>query len=114
MYQGTLAGISNRTDWLLDAEITDPETDELVDLTGAVIALWVTPADHPYEAVLSGSTADGRIAITGTGAFTATFPASSIAVLRAGTYRVFMRATIGGTSHQLLAADLPVIEGGPQ
>lgn len=114
MFTGTLAAVSNAADWILDAEITDPESGELVDLTGAAISLWVTPEDRPHEALVSGSSADERIVVTGTGTFTATFPAVLMAVLRAGTHRVFVRATIGGTQYQLLSADLPVIEGGPR
>lgn len=113
MYQGHLAAVSNRVDWILDAEITDPETDDLVDLTGAAITLWVTHADRPHQAIFSGSTSSGEIAITGTGTFTATFPAATMQALRAGEHRAFVRATVGGVQHQLLAADLPVIEGGP-
>ena len=113
MFQGTLAAVSNRTNWTLDADITDPATDALVDLTGAAISLWVTPLDRPNDSIFSGSVATGEIAITGTGTFTATFPASSMALMHAGEHRVFVRGTIGGVQYQLLAASLPVIDGGP-
>ncbi len=113
MYQGTLAAVSNRADWIIDAEITDPETDDLVDLTGASIAMYITPADRPWDTLISGSTDGGEIVITGTGTFTATFLEPTIQKFQEGMHRVFVRATIGGTLYQLLAADLPVIHGGP-
>jgi hypothetical protein len=115
MFQGNLAAVSNRVAWTFDAEITDPETDALVDLTGATIVMHVTALDHPQQALITAATATGDITITGTGAFTVTVPSWRMAALRAGEHRVFLRATIGGSEYQLLAdANLPVVEGGPQ
>jgi hypothetical protein len=115
MFQGNLAAVSNRAGWTLDAEICDPETDELVDLSGAAILLHLTAPDQPHQALVTAGTASGEIAITGIGTFTVSIPAARMATLQAGEHRVFLRATIAGADYQLLAdGSLPVVEGGPR
>lgn len=113
MYQGNLGTVSNRADWADDAVLVDDATGDPIDLTGASIALYVTAQNTPDAAIITASTANGMITITGAGAFGWTVPDEMMAPLCAGTYSVFIRVTRGDAVDQLAAGDLSVIHGGP-
>ncbi|MTW19458.1 hypothetical protein GJ689_25025 [Rhodoplanes serenus] len=113
MYQGHLETLSNREDWERDCELYDPATSEPIDLTGAAIVVHVTREATPDDAVLTGSTSDGRVTITGPGTFAWHFTPGDVAGLCEGTYRAFVRVTIAGRTKQLFAGTLPVVHGGP-
>lgn len=114
MYNGALRAASNRATWTFSVELTDPDTDVAIDLTGATIELAVREQSS-RRALLTGSTTDGKIAITAPatgGVFTVTFSATDMEALAAGHYDVGVVVTLAsGTSYQLIVATLPVIDG---
>lgn len=114
MYTGALRAASNRATWTFSIELTDPDTDTAVDLTGALIELAVRD-QQSKSPLMTGSTTDGKIVIstpaTG-GIFTVTFSKTDMAALPAGHYDCGVRVTLAsGTSHQLIVGTLPVIDG---
>jgi hypothetical protein len=114
LYTGALAAASNRATWTFSIELTDPDTDLAIDLTGATIKVAVAE-QQSKQALLTGSTGDGKVVIatpaTG-GAFTITFPLADMQTLEAGLYDVGITVTLAnGTTYQLLVATLPVTDG---
>ncbi len=57
MYQGSLAPVSNREDWIVQSPLID-EDGEAVLLTDATINVYVCRQGCPTTAVLEGSTDD--------------------------------------------------------
>ena len=111
MYTGTLLAVSNREHWSQAIAIDDVSTGEPVVISGA--ALWVCRSDDTNSAVLSGSTTDGKLIPTAEG-FDIAFTPADLTALDAGMYAVFVRIELPtGQIIQLIAGELPVIEGGP-
>lgn len=114
MYTGALAAASNRATWTFSIELTDPDTDLAIDLTGATISIAVAE-QQSKDALLTGSTVDGKIVIATPatdGAFTVTFPLTDMETLEAGLYDAGITVLLAsGTTYQLLVATLPVIDG---
>lgn len=105
---------SNRATWTFSIELTDPDTDTAIDLTGALIELAVRD-QQSRQPLLTGSTSDGKLVIstpaTG-GIFTVTFSKTDMAVLPAGPYDVGLRVLLAsGVTHQLIVSTLPVVDG---
>jgi hypothetical protein len=112
MYVGSLAPVSNREDWIAVSPLIDDDDAE-VTLTGATFEMFVCPQGCPDNALLSGSTADGKITLPTTTTFQWAYTPDDMSVLCAGTYDVFLRVTIAGVVTQILSATVPIIEGGP-
>ena len=114
MYTCALAAASNRARWTFQVELTDPETDLPVDLTGATIELAVRDQQCKMP-LLTGSTIDGKITITApatAGAGTVLFNKTDMSTLADGMFDVGMRVTLAsGADFQLIVATLPVIDG---
>jgi hypothetical protein len=76
MYSGALRAQSNRARWTFSVELSDPDTDAPIDLTGTTIELALRD-QQSARPLLTGSITDGRITInapaTG-GVFTVLFP----------------------------------------
>src|SRR5262249_5639772 len=114
MYTGSLRAASNRAEWQFSVELTDPDTDLPIDLTGALIEIAVRDQQSRMP-LLPGSSASGKIAIpvpaTG-GAFTVTFPKTDMATLCANMFDVGLRVSLAsGRNYQLIVATLPVVDG---
>lgn len=109
MYQGTLPPASNRADWTETLKLTDDDTGDPIDLTGAAMAIAVR--DLANCLVLSGSIADGKVTLLETGVAQWSFPASAMGGLCAGEYAVGITLTMSGTVEQVFAGTLPIIEG---
>ena len=60
MYSGALRAQSNRARWTFSGELSDPDTDAPIDLTGTTIELAVRD-QQSARPLLTGSTTDGRI-----------------------------------------------------
>jgi hypothetical protein len=115
MYQGNLSAASNRADWEVACEIVDPETSAPIDLSGATITVMVARPEDTQSAVVTLSTDDGGVVITGLGAFTWRARADAMTALCPGSHPVYVRiVTASGDVTQLIAGDLPVIDGGPR
>jgi hypothetical protein len=112
MYQGSLAPVSRREDWIVSSPLID-ETGDEITLTGATIKVFVCTEGCPDNALLSGSTDDGKVTLPTTTSFQWQFTPTDMGKLCAGTYEVYLRVTISGVTTQILAASLPVTEGGP-
>src|SRR5262245_48110617 len=114
MYTGALAAASNRARWTFSVELTDPETDEAIDLTGATIELAVRDQNSKIP-LLTGSTDTGKITIATpatSGAFTVLFEKQDMSVLADGMYDVGLRVTLSDDrDFQLIVATLPVVDG---
>jgi hypothetical protein len=111
MYTGTLQAISNREHWAQSVAVDDAATGEPVALARA--ALWVCGPGAPDAPLLMGSTDDGKLVLTPDG-FDIAFTPSDMSALGAGMYAVFVRIALPtGQVVQLVAGELPVVEGGP-
>lgn len=112
MYQGSLAPISNREDWIVSSPLIDEDNTE-VDLSTADLELFICRQGCPNTSILSGSTSDGKITTPTATSFEWRFTPEDMAALCAGTYDVFLRVTIDDVTTQILSATVAIIEGGP-
>lgn len=110
MYVGALDPVSNRADWRVTREVVDDDTDELVDLTGAMIAFEVRDQRNSVP-TLRASTGDGRITIDDTGTFTVAFSAPDMRQLCAGIYDVGCTITLSGVVYQFIIGTVTVLDG---
>jgi hypothetical protein len=119
MYTGTLDAVSNRQDWQFVREIIDDDTGDPIDLTGASIVLEIReqPDDQQLgtpsypDATLSATTANGKVTILDTGVFQVWFPLTDMQTLSPGYYDVGCTVNVNGITTQLMAAELPVVDG---
>ena len=112
MYTGSLAAVSRREDWIAVSPLIDDDGEE-VTLTDATFEMFICLQGLPDNAVLSGSTADGKITLPSATTFQWAYTPDDMAVLCAGTYDVFLRVTIAGVVTQILSCTVPIVEGGP-
>ncbi|MGO4670095.1 hypothetical protein [Bosea sp. 2RAB26] len=110
-YLGTFEPAPNAADWAEAISVTDDDTGTAWPLATYLIEMEV--ADENGCRRLSGSTSDGKLALTPAG-FEFAFPAASMRGLCAGSYTVNIRFTdsVTGFVGEPVIADLPVLEGG--
>lgn len=112
MYTGSLAAVSNKEDWIATSPLIDEDGEEVV-LTDANFEMFICRQNCADQAVLSGSTDDGRITLPTSTTFQWAFTPDDMAVFSAGTYDVFLRVTIDDVVTQILSCTVPIVEGGP-
>lgn len=112
MYTGTLAAVSNQQDWRESSPLIDDDGDE-VTLTDVTIEMYVCHQNDSKNAVLTATTANGKITLPTATSFQWWFTQEDMNDLCPGTYDVFMRVTIDGIVQQIMSATVPVVEGGP-
>lgn len=112
MYTGSLAAVSNREDWIAVSPLIDDDGAE-VDLTAATFVLDICREGCPTTAVLTASTANGKITLPSSTTFQWAFSPTDMSTLCAGTYDVFLRVTIDDVVTQIMSASVPIVEGGP-
>ncbi len=112
MYTGQLAPVSNKEDWIATSPLIDEDGSE-VTLTDATIAMFICRQGSADSAILSGSTADGKITLPSATTFQWHFTPTDMAALCAGTYDVFLRVTIDDIVTQILSCAVSIVEGGP-
>lgn len=112
MYTGSLAAVSNREDWIAISPLIDEDGTE-VTLTDATFEMYVCKTTDPTTAVLTGTTANGKITLPTSTSFQWAFTPSDMEDLCAGTYSVFLRVTIDDVVTQILACSVQIVEGGP-
>jgi hypothetical protein len=100
---------SNR-DWSYQFEVIDDETGDLVDLTGAVIAIEISDADG--RETISATTENGKISIVSTGVFTMDIPYSETNIC-AGTYSIGGYYQLNGETLDLIDGSIAVRTGRP-
>ncbi len=114
MYTGTLAAASNKADWKFTISLADPDSGDVVDLTGATVKLSVRE-QNSKRTILSGSTTDGKITLSDptNGECLVWFTPTDMAVfLCAGSFDVGITVLLSsGMTYQLIAGQLPVIDG---
>jgi len=100
----------NSETWADQINVIDNDTGTAWDLTDILIEMEVR--DQRGCRRLYGSTADGRLVVSGDG-FEFDFPPEMMRNLCAGSYVVFIRLTDSATSYvEVWSAALPVLEGG--
>lgn len=109
MLEVMLARVSNRATWRDVIELTDGETGDLIDLTGADLVIEV--ADDCGRTVLSATTDNGKVTVISTGAAEFVFTRDEMAALCPGTYRLGGTVTIDDETEQLFFGTVPVIDG---
>ncbi len=116
MYTGSLAPQSNREDMILTSPLIDDDGNA-VDLTNADLYFYICRQGCDNHTLLSASYVDGvsdGISLVDTNlAFEVQFTPDDMGTLCAGTYDVFMRCVISDTTTQIIAATIPIVEGGP-
>jgi hypothetical protein len=112
MYTGSLGTVSNKEDWIGISPLIDEDNTE-VTLTGATFVMYVCKPTDPETAVLTASTANGKITLPTTTSFQWAFTPSDMDDLCAGTYDVFLRVTIDDVVTQILSCSVSIVEGGP-
>ena len=111
MFTGTLAPVSNADDWIDSVEVTDEETGDLIDISGAT-EIEINVRDQATRANrLAGSLTGGEITRPETGVFAWSFTAAEMGALCAGTYEVVIRIEIDAISTALVLGTLPVLNG---
>lgn len=110
MYTGALKAISTDGDWVESFKVEDDLTDDLVDLSSAIIVMKMRDAET-NAIVLSATTADNTITIEGTGIFQWSFTSDQLGALCAKTYRIGVTVEVNDTKYTLLNATIPVLDG---
>lgn len=110
MFIGTLDPTSTRQGWQLAVDLVDQDTDEALDITGAVINVEVRDPNTTGN-VLSGSTSDGHVTIVDTGTFYINFTDGDTQNMRPDTYEVGAILTLNGATIQVMIALLPILDG---
>ncbi len=108
MYPHAFRRTSNRADWSWSAALTDPVTNDAIDLAGATLTLAIRAVDASTPII------EGESFITSgdDGAFAVLVPRSSMIELSAGHYDVGLTIEYDdGTSDQLVIATLPIEDG---
>ena len=112
MYMGSLPVATNRATYHIDFQLFDDETDEGIDLTGAVITLEVK-RDEDSAVLLSATTTNGKIVVTDMdeGNFELVFTEDNMRSLDPKTYHVGITIEQSGETIQYLKGTLPVLHG---
>lgn len=111
MITGALDPVSNKATWIVNYELTDAETDELIDLSGVDEITIAIRDPKTNSSVLTASKTGGDVVVSDTGVFTWTFTATEMRTLQAKTYEVGCTLTEGSETIQLLIGTLPVYDG---
>lgn len=133
MYQNPtlFPAVTNRENWTLDVTLSDDDTGDAFDLTGATITLEVRRATESagygggyggygrsewdggcYGSPRLTASIGSGITVTGTGVFRVDFTPTQMRSLSPGTYDVGCVITRSGDARQLFLGRLPVLFGG--
>lgn len=104
-------GVSNRATWFAGVEMTDPEDDTLIDLTGAGVTATMTLRSRTRAETIIASTDDGRLTFPEAGYAVWNVPASAMQDVLAGTYECGLLATKDGATIQGFLVNVPIHEG---
>lgn len=118
MLTGTLPPVSNLATWRETVELTDASDSSLVDLVTDVDEITINVRDPQADCVvLSGSTSDGVVTVSGLsdGLFEFVFSAAQLSGLAAGTYElgclITFSGAVGGDTEQVILGTVPVLRG---
>lgn len=111
LIQGTFPPVSNAADFLCDLSVTNDETGDGVDLSGATISV-IVEGDACGVDLLTATTDNGKITLgADAGDFRFSFTDEEMSGLPAGSYRIGVMIELDGIRYQLVLADLPVVRG---
>jgi hypothetical protein len=100
---------TNNADWKTQFQFTDADSGELIDFTGAMIEIEVKDFDGSQK--IEATTDNGKIVIQSTGIFELDIPASEMANLRPGSYKIGGRYVLSGETVSLFTGTISVIDG---
>ena len=110
-YTGHLAAASNRADLMFQVVLTDPKTNDHVDFTGATITVALRAVSQVFP-TLTGTNLDGHITVIGLGVFEVHFTRAEMTQFAAGDVEIGIVVLLAdGITHQLVAGQLPVVDG---
>lgn len=110
-YQGVLESVTNREDWVVPVEVTDPDSGDPIDITAATITLAVRDQKTKTQA-LEATVGDGITITDGPGGtFQWAFTESQMHGLCATTYDVGLVIEINAVKTQLFVGTVPVLDG---
>jgi hypothetical protein len=117
MYTGSLAPASNREDLIITSPLIDDEGNA-INLINADLYFYICRQGCPDHTFLTAEyvngVTDGKMSLVNSNlAWQLQFTPSDMNNLCAGTYDVFMRCVISNTTTQIIAATIPIVEGGP-
>ncbi len=111
MYIGTLPPASNRAGLVIVREVVDDDTDAPIDLSQCAITVEVRNQRNS-RVELSATTDNSKVAVTDTGVFQASFTASEMRNLCAGTYDIGCTVKNGSEEpYQFFIGSIPVLDG---
>lgn len=105
-YQGAA---TNNADWLLQFELRDGDTDDLLDLSAATIEIDVR--DNGGCEILTATTSNGRVEQVSTGIIEMTIPASAMSDVCVGTYKFGGRYTLNDETISIFTGTVQIIDG---
>ena len=111
MYMGALPAASNRGVYTQDFQLFDDETEDGIDLTGAVITLEVRKPDCASTSLSATNGSGIEITDSDEGRFELTFSASQMRNLDPRTYQCGITITQNGETVQYFIGSLPVLDG---
>ena len=115
IYTGSFGQISNKADWISRTFTLVNESDgEEVDLSSADIDVSIEIVVREKGCttnLLTGSLADGKIELSGGGFFWHFLPSDLSALCGSKTYDVGVKVTIDSVEHDVILADIAVLEG---
>lgn len=112
MYTGSMGSVSNREDWIVNISLVGDDGTSF-DLTGANIVTYVCREGNADCPVLSASLNSG-IVLTDDYTMQWHFTEEQMAGLCPQQYDVFCRVERDDITTQLLAANVAIVDGGPQ
>lgn len=112
---GSLGEISNKADWISRVFTLTNESDGVdVDLSSVDITVAIEIVVRKQGCttnVLSGTLVDGKIALSGGGFFWHFVPDDLSGLCAPETYYVGVKVTIDDIEHDVIIADVVVLEG---
>jgi hypothetical protein len=108
---GSFDAVTNRETFQTERQIIDIETGEAIDLTGASLVFEICDPGCRTPR-LSVSTDDGGIVFLDAYTYQVTISEARMSGLCAGTYDVYLKCTRDDFTAQIIAATLPVLDGG--
>lgn len=101
---------SNR-DWKMSIEVADADTDDLIDLTGAVVAIALDDQDGNQKVL--ATTDNGKLTIVSLGVIEMSIPYSEMN-LNSGSYVIGGYYQLGGETIDLISGDVTITRGFPR
>jgi hypothetical protein len=110
-YTGQIPAASNRADLLFAVELTDNETNDTIDLTGALITVALRPPTQPNP-LITGTNVSGHVTVTAPGNFDVHFTRDEMAQFLAGEIDMGITLKMAdGNTYQIFSGQLPVVDG---